>query len=40
MLSGGMTPGGAPSTLARVRGNRIEVLRPGAVEIAPELLSQ
>ena len=39
VLSGGRTPGGAPSTLARVRGNRIEVLRPGAVEIAPELLT-
>jgi tRNA A37 threonylcarbamoyladenosine synthetase subunit TsaC/SUA5/YrdC len=38
VLPGGATPGGAPSTLARVRGNRIEVLRPGAVEIAPELL--
>jgi L-threonylcarbamoyladenylate synthase len=38
VLSGGATAGGAPSTLARVRGNRIEVLRPGAVTIAPELL--
>jgi L-threonylcarbamoyladenylate synthase len=38
VLSGGTTAGGAPSTLARVRGNRIEVLRPGAVTIAPELL--
>jgi L-threonylcarbamoyladenylate synthase len=37
VLPGGATPGGAPSTLARVRGNRIEVLRPGAVEIAPDL---
>ena len=39
VLPGGTTPGGAPSTLARVRGNRIEVLRPGAVNIAPELLA-
>ena len=38
VLSGGATAGGAPSTLARVRGNRIEVLRAGAVTIAPELL--
>jgi L-threonylcarbamoyladenylate synthase len=37
VLSGGATPGGAPSTLARVRGNRIEVLRQGAITIAPEL---
>ena len=37
VLSGGATAGGAPSTLARVRGNRIEVLRPGAVTLAPEL---
>jgi L-threonylcarbamoyladenylate synthase len=39
VLAGGPTAGGAPSTLARVRGNRIEVLRPGAVTIAPELLT-
>jgi L-threonylcarbamoyladenylate synthase len=38
LLPGGTTPGGAPSTLARVRGNRIEVLREGAVTIAPDLL--
>jgi L-threonylcarbamoyladenylate synthase len=38
ILRGGATPGGAPSTLARVRGSRIEVLRPGAVTIAPDLL--
>jgi L-threonylcarbamoyladenylate synthase len=38
VLAGGTTAGGAPSTLARVRGNRIEVLRPGAVTIVPELL--
>jgi len=39
VLPGGTTPGGAPSTLARVRGNRIEVLRSGAVVLAPELLA-
>ena len=39
VLPGGTTPGGAPSTLARVRGNRIEVLRAGAVTIAPDLLA-
>jgi L-threonylcarbamoyladenylate synthase len=39
ILPGGPTPGGAPSTLVRVRGNRIEVLRPGAVSLAPELLT-
>jgi L-threonylcarbamoyladenylate synthase len=37
VLHGGATLGGAPSTLVRVRGNRIEILRQGAVEIAPEL---
>jgi L-threonylcarbamoyladenylate synthase len=36
VLDGGKTAGGAPSTLVRVRGNRIEVLRRGAVELAPE----
>jgi L-threonylcarbamoyladenylate synthase len=39
VLPGGTTPGGAPSTLARVRGNRIEVLREGAVILAPALLA-
>jgi L-threonylcarbamoyladenylate synthase len=39
VLPGGTTPGGAPSTLARVRGNRIDVLREGAVTIAPDLLA-
>lgn len=38
VLDGGITPGGAPSTLVRVRGNKVEILRAGAVEIAPELL--
>jgi L-threonylcarbamoyladenylate synthase len=39
VLPGGPTAGGAPSTLVRVRGSRIEVLRPGAVEVAPDLLA-
>jgi L-threonylcarbamoyladenylate synthase len=39
VLPGGTTPGGPPSTLARVRGNRIEILRAGAVTIAPELFA-
>jgi L-threonylcarbamoyladenylate synthase len=34
VLHGGATPGGAPSTLVRVRGSRVEVLRQGALEIA------
>lgn len=34
ILHGGATPGGAPSTLVRVRGNRVEILRQGALEIA------
>ena len=38
VLHGGTTPGGAPSTLVRVRGNRIEIVRQGAVEIARELV--
>jgi L-threonylcarbamoyladenylate synthase len=33
ILDGGPTPGGAPSTLARVRGEVVELLRPGAVVI-------
>jgi L-threonylcarbamoyladenylate synthase len=37
VLHGGATPGGAPSTLVRVRGNRIEVVRQGAVKIARDL---
>jgi L-threonylcarbamoyladenylate synthase len=38
VLHGGTTAGGAPSTLVRVRGNRIEILRRGAVEIATDLV--
>jgi L-threonylcarbamoyladenylate synthase len=39
VLHGGGTPGGAPSTLVRVRGNRIEVLRPGALTLAADLFT-
>lgn len=34
VLDGGRTAGGAPSTLARVRGDVVEILRAGAVELA------
>ena len=33
VIHGGVTVGGAPSTLARVRGDRIEILRQGVVHI-------
>jgi L-threonylcarbamoyladenylate synthase len=33
VLHGGTTPGGAPSTLVRVRGNRLEVLRQGVLQL-------
>jgi len=33
LLDGGATAGGAPSTLVRVRGTSIEVLRRGAIEV-------
>jgi L-threonylcarbamoyladenylate synthase len=33
LLDGGQTPGGAPSTLVRMRGQVVEVLRQGAIEI-------
>jgi L-threonylcarbamoyladenylate synthase len=33
VLDGGATPGGAPSTLARVRDDEIEILRAGAVAL-------
>ncbi|HEY5090455.1 MAG TPA: L-threonylcarbamoyladenylate synthase [Polyangia bacterium] len=33
ILDGGATAGGAPSTLVRVRGERVEILRRGAIEI-------
>jgi L-threonylcarbamoyladenylate synthase len=34
ILDGGATPGGQPSTLARVRGEQVEILRQGAVVLA------
>jgi len=34
LLDGGPTTGGAPSTLIRVRGHVVDVLRPGAVDLA------
>jgi tRNA A37 threonylcarbamoyladenosine synthetase subunit TsaC/SUA5/YrdC len=33
IVDGGQTPGGAASTLARVRGEGIEVLRPGPIAL-------
>jgi L-threonylcarbamoyladenylate synthase len=33
LLDGGPTPGGAPSTLVRVRGSQREILRQGAVSL-------
>jgi L-threonylcarbamoyladenylate synthase len=33
ILHGGATTGGAPSTLVRVRGDKLEILRRGAIEI-------
>jgi tRNA A37 threonylcarbamoyladenosine synthetase subunit TsaC/SUA5/YrdC len=36
VLHAGATPGGAPSTLVRVRGSRIEVLRQGALVLAAD----
>jgi L-threonylcarbamoyladenylate synthase len=35
VLDGGATAGGAPSTLVRVRGTEIEVLRAGAIDLGP-----
>src|SRR5262245_56430605 len=40
VLHDGATAGGAPSTLVRVRGGRVEILRRGAIEIDPEMLSR
>jgi L-threonylcarbamoyladenylate synthase len=37
VVHGGATPGGAPSTLVRVRGATIEILRRGAIEIDPDM---
>ena len=36
LLDGGPTAGGAPSTLVRVRGEEVEILRHGAVELQTE----
>jgi len=33
LLEGGETPGGPPSTLVRLRGDDVEILRRGAIEI-------
>jgi len=40
VLHGGATAGGAPSTLVRVRGSRLEILRRGAIEIDPDMPSR
>src|SRR5262245_24417013 len=37
IVHGGATPGGAPSTLVRVRGTKLEILRRGAIEIDPDM---
>jgi len=33
VLDGGQTPGGAPSTLVRLQGDSVQVLRKGAIEV-------
>ena len=40
VLHGGTTPGGAPSTLVRVRGDQLEILRRGAIEIDRDALAR
>jgi len=40
ILHGGATAGGAPSTLVRVRGAKMEILRQGAIEIDPDALAR
>ena len=40
ILHGGATAGGAPSTLVRVRGSKLEILRRGAIEIDPDALTR
>ena len=40
VLHGGATAGGAPSTLVRVRGSKLEILRRGAIEIDPDALAR
>jgi L-threonylcarbamoyladenylate synthase len=37
VVHGGATQGGAPSTLVRVRGPKLEILRRGAIEIDPDM---
>lgn len=37
VVDGGVSPGGVPSTVVKVDGGRVEVLRRGAVEIPAEL---
>jgi len=40
VVHGGATAGGAPSTLVRVRGPLLEILRRGAIEVDPDALSR
>jgi L-threonylcarbamoyladenylate synthase len=40
VVHGGPTTGGAASTLVRVRGAQLEILRRGAIEIDPDTLSR
>ena len=40
VVHGGATAGGAPSTLVRVRGSKLEILRRGAIEIDPDALAR
>ena len=40
VVHGGATPGGAPSTLCRVRDGKLEILRRGAIEVDPDALSR
>jgi L-threonylcarbamoyladenylate synthase len=40
VVHGGATAGGAPSTLVRVRGGKLEILRRGAIEIDPDALAR
>ncbi len=35
VLAGGITPGGEPTTIARVRGESLEILRQGAIKLGP-----
>ena len=37
ILDGGTTPGGAPSTLVRVRGATVDILRQGAIALDDQL---